>query len=465
MSDVPDDDVPASLAEHLDAVVVLLTRFVVFPSAAEPVAIALWCAHTHAFEAADVTPYLHVRSPEPQCGKTLLLEVVELLVRQPWRAAGVSEPVLFRRIARDAPTVLLDELDTVFTGSRAKMPEAGAVRQVLNAGNRRNAVVSRCAQKGEKLVDFCVFAPKVLAGIGALPATIADRSIPIILAKKKATESVRRFRRRDVADGLTLVRDGLAAWATTATDALRVARPRVPDIGSDRLEEAWEPLLAISDLAGDVWAKRAREAMVALHADPGSQTVGVLLLGALRDVFTELGQTRVFTVDLLRALVDRETEPWPGWWGREVDAAWTGTTPRAASMDLARHLRPFGVQPKTVRLGDKKDRGYALEDFTEAFERYLPHMSLPKAPPSRDNGTTHAAEDVSQPESSELVHSNTVETSVAAQGESHRLDRGVLQVETVKDVPCSDCGAVSSAAGYGSNGESWCAACWTARLA
>jgi hypothetical protein len=467
MSDGFDDDTPASLAECLDTVEVLLKRFVVFPSVAEPVAIALWCAHTHAFGAADVTPYVHVRSPEPQCGKTLLLEVIELLVREPWRASGVSEAVLFRRIARDAPTVLLDELDTVFTGAAAKMPEASAVRQVLNAGNRRNAVVSRCAQKGEKLVDFCVFAPKVLAGIGALPPTLADRAIPIVLARKKPDEPVRRFRRRDVEGGLTLVRDRLAEWAETAEDALRVARPRVPDVDSDRLEEAWEPLLAISELAGGPWPDRARTAMIALHAKPSSQTVNVLLLSAIRDVFAELGQTRVFTVDLLYALVNRETEPWPGWWGKEVDRTW-GSTPRGPSVDLARHLRDFDVQPKTVRLGEKTDRGYALEDFTDAFERYLPqqHAPLPKPDPFGHNVTPHATEEVSQPEDSELVASNAAETSVAAQGVLHRDGREASQVETVtEDVTCCACGVVGPVAGYGSNGESWCSSCWTARLA
>jgi hypothetical protein len=364
--------------------------------------------------------------------------------------------------------VLLDEVDTVFTGSRSKTPEAAAVRQVLNAGNRRGAVVSRCAQKGEELVDFGVFAPKLLAGIGVLPATIADRSIPIVLERKKAGESVRRFRRRDVEGGFTLVRDGLAAWAVTAEDALRIARPVVPDVGNDRLEEAWEPLLAIGDLAGEPWPSRARGAMLALHADVDCQTAGVLLLAAVRDVFAQLGVDRVLTVDLLRALVDRETEPWPGWWGREVDAAKDGATPRAAAMDLARHLRAFGVQPKTVRTGDRKDRGYALADFADVFERYL---SQPTALPSRDNETTGAAEGLSQPVEGELAHPVEVETSRAAQGVSRCLDPEASEVETEMDgapessVACSSCGVVGAAAGHGSNGESWCSSCWTAKLA
>jgi len=69
--------------------------------------------------------------------------------------------------------------------------------------------------------DFSVFCAKVLAGIGTLPTTIADRAVPIVLARKKPSEAVTRFRRREVAPDFVLVRDGLAAWAAHAVDALR----------------------------------------------------------------------------------------------------------------------------------------------------------------------------------------------------------------------------------------------------
>ena len=57
---------------------------------------------------------------------------------------------------------------------------------------------------------------------------------------------------------------------------------------SDRLEEAWEPLLAIAELAGDPWPTWAKAAAVALihflvTADQGDR--GVLLLTALTTIF------------------------------------------------------------------------------------------------------------------------------------------------------------------------------------
>ena len=38
---------------------------------------------------------------------------------------------------------------------------------------------------------------------------------------------------------------------------------------------------------------------------------------------------------------------------------------------LARRLRGFGINSRTLRIGDNRAKGYELADFTEAFERYL----------------------------------------------------------------------------------------------
>ena len=38
---------------------------------------------------------------------------------------------------------------------------------------------------------------------------------------------------------------------------------------------------------------------------------------------------------------------------------------------LARLLEPFGVQPTQIRIGDRNIRGYRVEQFSDAFDRYL----------------------------------------------------------------------------------------------
>src|SRR5262249_42017434 len=159
------------------------------------------------------------------------------------------------------------------------------------------------------------------------------------------------------------VREALAAWGKGAVDVLRDARPALSEALPDRAAEVWEPLLAIADLAGGEWPARARKAALELHQGrTDTDSGGGALLRAIREAFyppptretpEPESVDQVFTIDLLRHLVDREDEPWPGWWGRDVDQAKEGETPRKPAMELARYLKPYRVQPEKLRDGDR----------------------------------------------------------------------------------------------------------------
>src|SRR5262245_34240510 len=56
-----------------------LGRFVCYPSEHAHVANVLWIAHAHCMDAWESTPRLAALSPEPESGKTRLLETTALL--------------------------------------------------------------------------------------------------------------------------------------------------------------------------------------------------------------------------------------------------------------------------------------------------------------------------------------------------------------------------------------------------
>jgi hypothetical protein len=64
--------------------------------------------------AAETSPYLGVTSAEKLSGKTRLLDVLETVVCKPWRTITPSQAVVFRKLQRDQPTLLLDEVDAIF---------------------------------------------------------------------------------------------------------------------------------------------------------------------------------------------------------------------------------------------------------------------------------------------------------------------------------------------------------------
>ena len=39
---------------------------------------------------------------------------------------------------------------------------------------------------------------------------------------------------------------------------------------------------------------------------------------------------------------------------------------------LSQKLRPYGIRPKTIWIGEDHAKGYLLDDFTETFRRYIP---------------------------------------------------------------------------------------------
>jgi len=43
---------------------------------------------------------------------------------------------------------------------------------------------------------------------------------------------------------------------------------------------------------------------------------------------------------------------------------------------LSQQLRPYGIRPKTIWIGETSAKGYVEEDFTEVFRRYIPKSAL-----------------------------------------------------------------------------------------
>lgn len=342
----------------LDELAAFVRRFVVV-SPAQADAVALWIVHTHAFDAADASPYLAVTSPEKRSGKSRLFEVLEIVVANAWKVITPTEAVVFRKIHADRPTLLLDETDAIFGKRNGENYEG--LRALLNAGNRRGTNVPRCVGTSQNLVSFSVYCPKAIAGIGELPDTIADRSIPIRLKRKARSEQAERFRRRDAGAEAETLYMNASAWGEHAVTTLAVARPDLPDELDDRAQDAWEPLLAIADVAGEEWSKRARAAALELSngADHEDESHGVRLLADIRTVLDERGVDRLASAALAASLAEIEEAPWPEWYGKPITAT-----------AIARLLSRFEIKPKVIRVGDETARGYRREQFEDAWERY-----------------------------------------------------------------------------------------------
>lgn len=346
-------------AEVLRDVYDYLGRFVAYPSHEAKTAHVLWIGHAHLMDVWDTTPRLAFLSPEPGSGKSRALEVTEMLVPNPVIAVNATPAYLFRKIGQEdgRPTVLFDEIDTVF-GPKARENEE--TRGLLNAGYRKASVAGRCAVRGkevftEELPAYCAVA---MAGLGSLPDTILTRSVIIRMRRRAPDERIEPYRQRTNGPEAERIRARLQRWAQSVEDS--IAFPVMPEGIEDRDADVWEALIAVADAAGEEWPELARVAAVAFVAakaeDGGS--LGIQLLRDLRHVF---GDADALSTDsILERLHAVDDSPWADLKGRPLD-----------SRGLSWRLRQYGIKPRTVRIGYATPKGYRREDMHDAWSRYL----------------------------------------------------------------------------------------------
>jgi putative DNA primase/helicase len=326
-------------------------------------ALALWTLHAWALDAAHVSPFLMFTSPEMRCGKSTALAVLYRIGPRTALASNISPAAIFRYVEDSHPTLLIDEAETFVTGNEE-------VRGILNSGHTRDtATVIRLVGDDHEPKEFSTWSAKAIASIGKLSGTLRDRSIIVPMKRKKPNERVEKLRSRDTDEFLELRRKA-RRWADDNIDALKKARPSIPEALNDRAADNWEPLLAIADLAGNEWSGLARTAAVKLSADSEGEAESnkVRLLGDIRTVFEALAVDRLSSATLVAELAMDADGPWFAY-GRSGKSI----TQRQVATLLSDFTTPSGIQikPHNIRI-DKVSKGYSRDDFADAFERYLP---------------------------------------------------------------------------------------------
>src|SRR6202047_360009 len=265
---------PVNGAGLLSSMTAAISKYMVMEPGA-PEGVALWVLFTHAIEAFGIATRLAITSPRPQCGKTTLLDILYRLVVRPLLAGNVSAASIFRVVEVARPTLMIDEADTFLPGN-------DELRGVLNSGHRRGGSVIRVVGEAMEVREFSTFAPAAIAMIGHLPGTLADRSIEITLKRKRVDELVESFR-HDRTEELDQLARKCARWAADNIARLREVDPEVPATLLRRAADQWRPLLAIAEVAGGDWPRKARE--IAARTVDADQMKRIGLLADIREVF------------------------------------------------------------------------------------------------------------------------------------------------------------------------------------
>jgi hypothetical protein len=357
------------VSNAIEAAASFITDYVVLPDDVA-FAVACWVAAAHLHGCWDRFPHLSINSPEKRCGKTTLLEVLTTIVPSPLFTSNISPAALFRMIAKEHNTLLFDEAQSLL---RRGSESSEVMLEILNAGITRNASVRRCGSKRDdyQVEAFGIYSPKVFALIGTTPSVLADRSLPVHLERRLPDETVLPNRSRIRDPRGAEVKNRLVLFASEYEDTVIAVYNALDgyDLANARMADLLMPLQAVASIDGTHLDLLERYALSLDERDRDvlSQSDSVKLLHSLRGLF---GDTNIdfFPTTHLRDELNQD-ETWRSYnYGRGL---------RAES--LAKILSEYKIHP--VKKKDKTQaRGFYRDQFSEAWERYLPALPSPPSP-------------------------------------------------------------------------------------
>ena len=325
-------------------------------------AVALWIMHTWLIDRFQVSPRLAVYSPTKGCGKTTLLSVVSKLARRPMLAISISPAAVFR--CGDAAA------DADYRRTEKISRTDGEMHGLLNAGHGRGMTVIRVLGEQLEPREFRVFGAVAVGTLGKLPDDLHDRAIVIEMRRKLAADLVAPFREDRVENLRTLARR-CARWAEDSADIVAGIDPKMPGL-VNRTADNWRPLYAIAEAAGGDWPARVALAAAALTTVE-DELAQIMLLTDIRMMFESEDTDRLASATIVDRLAAIEGRPWAEWrHGKPI-----------TSNQLARLLKPFCIVSGTIRTPGGTPKGYYLNSFEDAFERYFPsEAATTPQPPS-----------------------------------------------------------------------------------
>lgn len=362
-------DEQVGCADLLREIQQAISRFMVLEEY-QVTAVSLWILHTYFIKKPkekqlfNFSPILYITSPEPECGKSTLFDILEGLVNNPFVSMGASDASIFRRIELHQPTMMFDEFDNFDVATRTTL------LGILNSGFKQNGAVSRMAMsKGknwDEFQDFSTWCPKVMCGIGTIPATLQSRCITIKLRRKLPSEHVESMNAvlRANPEFFLNIRRKIVWFVTKYENELYLMVSDPPSDLSDRLQNIWEGLFKLADFldgGGDeLFAAIEAAKLISQSARVDVPSIQIELLKDIKGFLADHPEDFVESIKLKTYLVDLSDRPWCELQARPL-------TPHK----LAEILKPFGIEPIQKRFKNQPVRGYVRTGLEEAIKRYL----------------------------------------------------------------------------------------------
>ena len=345
-------------AAVLDEVCATLARFV-WMKPSHYRGVALWIVLSYLHDVVDILPLLLITSPEEECGKTTLAELIYNLCNRPIAASNISSAAVYRTIKDDCPTLILDEADTY-------LREDEILRGVINSGHKRKfAFVIRVVNDKGDTGQFTTWCPKTIAMIGLPKRTILSRSIHNRLGRKPKGIKTEKLKEEHYQEFEELRRK-ISRLANDIRGHVKAFKDESLD---NRAGDNWQPLFAIAAAAGEEWLQEAKLAAQRISKKDAEEMKGFgrYLLESLDQIIQEKRKKenlepteKIFlrSLDLCNEL------------NQDQEAPWKDKPDGIDALRLSKALKEYEIVPKRTREGSDRCKGYWSDEIEKAVQQY-----------------------------------------------------------------------------------------------
>lgn len=316
-------------------------------------------------ESFDYYPYLHITSPTAGSGKSTCLEVIGAMVINPLIASNASSASIFRALAKDWITLLLDEVETF------NLTQGSDLVGIINSGHKKStATVLRCGieREGFDPKGFFVGGFKVISGLPSdISKSLLTRFIEIIMQVKPKDQEVMRLSKID-----SQIFDDIATRFKTLRDSGQVAKKlrllEAPKVFGNRKNDKWEALFLIGELTGSPEKEVLIEAAKRIDDEQEEPDLGIQILSDIKQIMDDLKAPRIPSDALYQQMQKLRDGEWKKYdYGRGL-----------SKNELQKRIRTFGVKTERFKHGGKSVTGYTSSQFHDSWRRYLPEEDTPE---------------------------------------------------------------------------------------
>lgn len=335
----------------------------------ESKALTLWILQTWFVDYVERVPYLIINSPEPECGKSQLLKLLQLCTRKSCYMPSVTSAIIPRVLTGDTtPTLLIDETDT-------NIKAMHGAADIINDGYERGGRSFKADLNDQKrVVQYETFSNKAFAGIDIvhkLKSTVLTRSIVIRLKHIEVRDD------QEIVQDLSLNKDK-EGWEKLRSH-LRKAELEFGElfqkmyhysysklhcpkgIKSLRQRNIWKGIFVIANLAKTVdkdgllleWAQECISELTKLKI--GSDEHKDRLCSNIKEIVSATKEDFLPTMEIVNLLNENED------WGWKCERGGAGLSPDA----VARFFATYDLKSERKRSIDKK--GFYVNKLKKAL--------------------------------------------------------------------------------------------------